>query len=296
MDFDYDMFSDFYEEKGFPESWTEDDKNVFMNGVLAIGAALEIPISATKAEWNEARIEYQVMRDEGIKMFGENIWELVDGVYEHTEVGVSDQAKWQEYLELFPVVEVAMDWRDEYVLRSPTLAPYYGGMDKYRSYLKGVMYAELEEKYGEEIFDKNLIYQNLKKAGLDKEATNYLNQHKDLKAYRDERPGWYDTIEDMIVEFGERLPEGTPSEIRESFDPASYSEFDLQRYFERYQAPTYTLDEWTKRIGGPEVDMLLNAFGGLPLDEDIRDYLAGIAADYGLPLNELQDAVGNSGY
>ena len=294
MGFKYDMFSDFYEAKGFPESWTDGDQEVFMNGVLAIGAALEIPEKATKVEWNTAKVEYQTMREKGKEMFGEDIWELIDGIYEHKEVGVSDQAKWQEYLELFPEVEVAMDWRDDYVLRSDELAPYYGGMDKYRSYLKGRMYDELEEKYGEEIFDKNLIYQNLKNAGLDTEAKNYLNKHKDLKAYRDERPGWYDEIENMIVEFGERLPEGIPSEIRESFDPESYSELDIQKYFERYQAPTYTLDEWAKRIGEPEVNMLLNAYGDFSLPEDIRDYLAGIAADYGLSLQELQDAVGQA--
>jgi len=65
MGFKYDMISEFYDNKGLPEHWTEEDKNVFMSGVLSLGAALAIPEDTTKDEWNAARKEYQDMLKEG---------------------------------------------------------------------------------------------------------------------------------------------------------------------------------------------------------------------------------------
>jgi len=206
---------------------------------------------------------------------------------ERSKKRISGHAKRRE-------VEEALEWRDLYVLQNEALAPYYGSMDKYRSYYTGKMYDELEAKYGKEIFDKNLAYQNLVKAKMKDEAKEFLKQNKDLKAFRDERPKWYDEIENIVVEFGDMLPEGIPSEVREDFKPESYSDIDIEKYLEGVQPPTFTLNEWTKKIGAPEVNMLLNYYGGLQIDQEIRDYLAMIAADYGLSFEEFAEAIGQA--
>jgi hypothetical protein len=235
------------------------------------------------------------MRTEMEKLFGETIHEEVDAAYQYKVVGMSDQASWYEYLDAHPDVEAAMEWRNEYILSNAKLAPYYGGIEKYRSYYVGKMYDDLEEKYGKEIFDKNTIYQNYIRAGERDSAKAFRKKNEDLDAFLKERPAWYDAVDEVIAEFGDMLPEGLPMELREDIDSGTYRQKEIEEFVTQPDAPRFTRDEWVIKLGGPAVSVILNIHSGLDLeDAAVREYLGELAAQYDLSYIELIEAVGNS--
>ena len=295
MGLPYDMISEFYDAKGFPEHWEERDVDKFMDGVLSLGAALSIPADATRDKWDEASKAYRDMMAAGEEIFGPNIWKLADGAYQYKESGTSSQAAWNNYLDIFPRVEKAQDWKAYQVLDNPALSAYYGGLDAYRSYYIGVMYNELENKYTAKIFEKNTIYSGFYESGLRDEAKAYRKANEDLDAYLTERTTWYEEINKIMVEWGDTLPEGIPSEKRENFIPSTTSEESLESYLSQPNVPTYSKDEWVGKLDSYTVNVAGLIYEDIDInDREITDYLRGVASSLGMDYYTFIETVGGA--
>ncbi|GAJ04692.1 unnamed protein product, partial [marine sediment metagenome] len=144
----------FYDSKGNLEDMPEAKRLRFMAAVMDIGALLDMPEWASRVEWNGARDIYRAMRTEGEALFGEFIWDKVDIFYASEDK--------ETFMRNHPDVQLAMDWQQQTIISAPLLAAYYTSAERIEKYYKGLMYAEAERMFGEELWDHFEVYYQLK--------------------------------------------------------------------------------------------------------------------------------------
>lgn len=295
MDFDYDIVGDFYDYKGDLSKFPEEDREKFMSFIAEAGATLAIPEGAVQREWMEASFRYGQMRERGKQLFGENIWEKVDGAYAYKGTGVNQQKAWYDYLDKFPEVDAAMTWQSEYIMQDEVLASYYASLDKLRGYYAGRMYDRLEQEFGSDIFDIQTQYYIYKDSGQKEKAKQYKKNHPELEAYWDRRSELMPKIEDAVVAYGEKLPDGEPARLRTDLpEKLSRGEEKIIEFLEQAQTKGYTKAEWLQMLGEVEMQILLQAYEGANLPEDVRLYFENIANQYNLSLEGLIKSVGTA--
>jgi len=128
------LIDKFYTDKGKISTWGENDKNAWMAGMVEIGTMLSIPQNATQQEWSQAKSLYKQIDQQILKQFGQ---EAIDGVetYYSIEGNYDDKAR---YLEAFPKVRAAMDYRSGAIAVTPLLSKYYDGFQQLDYYYKGL--------------------------------------------------------------------------------------------------------------------------------------------------------------
>lgn len=294
MGLPYDMISKFYDGKGDWEDWSSTDKDMFMTAVVNMGATLALPPAATRKEWMAASTRYTQMLDEGKEMFGDEIWERVDLAYDSQGMGVNPQEEFRNFLEENPVVEIAMRWKDNYILTDRLLAAYYGGQEKLRSYYKGKMYQEIEDKLGRDIWDKWTVYWSLRNTGQNDAARAFKAENPELSQYSDLKDAGMESIEKLMLEYGQDLPEGQDMRLREPGEDIPIGEQQLRGAISQPQVRSFTLSEWTQIIGEQETMLALQEYGGLSMPGDIREHFQKIAERMGMTYEELIISIGEA--
>ncbi len=290
---DYDYIGKFYESKGDWSDWTEGEKKTFMGAVVDLGASLAIPDNAVKREWAEASVRYSQMYDEAEERFGEDIWTKIDVAYAQKQVGVNSRETFQRYLDENPDVERAMEWRTKYILNDPVLSAYYGGLDKLRSYYEGKMYHRIGQELGQDIWDKWNVLYSYENTGQNEKASAYRKQHPELKKYSELKKKGLEEIQELILEFGDKLPEGEPTRLREDVGESIGAQ-QAQEYVERPEEVGYTIQEWTSMLGPELTRLAILSYEGEQLPTDIRNLLDQQAEMFGLTRQELIENIGQS--
>ena len=290
---DYNYIEKFYSTKGDWSNWTEGEKNTFMGAVVDLGASLEIPDNAVKMEWAEASLRYSEMYEDAKELFGEDIWTKIDAAYAQKEVGVNSRETFKRYLEDHPVVEQAMDWRTEQILNDPVLSAYYGGLDKLRSYYEGKMYDQIEKELGNDIWDKWNIYWSYVNTDQEEKARAYRKQHPELKKYGELKEKGLEQIQEQILEFGDKLPEGEPTRLREDVGESIGAQ-QVEEYIQQPEAVGYTIQEWTAMLGPELTRLAILSYEGERLPSDINELLDRQAAMFGITRKELIENIGGA--
>jgi hypothetical protein len=202
-----DVVSQFYDNKGDMSKWGEGDRSRFMAAVLDLGAILEMPDDTNRAEWTLARGQYQDMRKETERRFGGDIWTKMDTFYELMD---RDRDGAYAFLDANPEVQGAFNMKDTYVVNTPLLSKYYGGLDVIQRYVNGQERARLTQKYGNDIYDLYYAYLDL----LGDEKKKFKRDNPQLAGFMDEKYGGQDAVNERIIALGQMMPERSQVPIR----------------------------------------------------------------------------------
>lgn len=208
---DNKLLNKWYEDGGL-ENFSDTDRVRFMAAMIDLGAILALPPDATAREWNGARSDYKQLSRIALDRFGANIEDMAEGYF-----ALEGDAR-KAYLEKFPIVDQYLDWKDAYILAHPRLSKYYGGVEMLERYYKTEMYAESEKRFGEDIFDVQTAYYEIK--DQDGNHRGYLRDHPQLREYWDYLHAAKELVAARLAEFGPKLPKPEKPAIRPDADPA----------------------------------------------------------------------------
>jgi len=146
------------------------------------------------------------MLDYGRQLYGDDIWERVDNFY------ASDDQ--DSFLRNNPIVEQALDWKQEQAITNPILSPYYTSIERIEKYLKGQMYEEAEKRYGEDLWDLFEVYGRIK--DMDSKAARQMwKDYPQMEGYIEFRDEQLVLIAQRVAELGAKIPEAVPPLYRE---------------------------------------------------------------------------------
>ena len=216
--------SNFYDNKSDLTRMSEAERMRFMGTVIEIAGILEVPDTATKAEWNTAQVMYREMRDLGEQTFGPAVWDLVDQYYAHIDPEGPNSGR--DFLKANPIVSDALDWQQIMIQNTPLLATYYTSAERIRRFYTGQMYQLAEQTLGADLWDKFEVYSRLKDMGEDKAAREFWNDNPELAGYMQLKEDHLPIIEQRVSAFERLLPEAKPPVYRGEAEP----EVEAQSY------------------------------------------------------------------
>src|SRR3990167_10394626 len=186
------------------------------------------------------------MNTEAKDQFGDNILDLVDGYYKwkHDNPNAAN-----EFLDVHPQVSQYMDWKAERVMGSPLLSAYYGGASMIEGYYRSKMYADIEVKMGEEIFEVMDEYNDIKDYGTPAEIKAFENSNKaKIKQYYAMRDEWQLTIDRKVAELSAQIPESEGAQVRQDYSVTSPKQTQLAGAVETQAHPQPTFQDFQAMI------------------------------------------------
>jgi len=268
-----DTADKFYSNKGDLSFLTPTEKQRFMNGIVELGAILDIPPDATKDQWSAAKTEYKNMQGQIEATYGPQIYDRINLYFEF-----SDRDKAKAYLEASPDVQAALSMQDYLISNNPTLNQYYGGIDTLERWYNNQLYDELEKRYGKDITDIAAQYSDMKYRLLDeKGAKKYLKEHPELKQYWSDKAAMKDQLDKMLIDFGARLPEAPKPTFRQDAQNLSPQQ---QALMQQQQQPQIPFSHFANVVGPPMTSLILDYYNGQELPEEVMNEL-----DYMAPKN-----------
>ncbi len=235
------MLQAFYDNKGdFSEmGLTPADQQRFMAGIADIGAILAMPDNPTRQAWGIARDKYGDMTAALKQQFGDDILDAIDEMY--------DADNKDDYLEMNPDVQEALDFQTQYINRDPVLLQYYGGIQKIEQYYKNSTRNLLIKEFGQETYD---LAQEYNDPTISIERSKELK--KQLKAYLERKKQLSKESLRAIVDLGRLLPDAPQPVAQAGVTPQGVSQNNL---FQLTQPPK-TAEEWEQIAGTPTMNLL----------------------------------------
>ena len=267
---DYDLVSRFYDDKGDFSSWSKADKDRFLASITDMGAVLKIPAAANKADWNIAKDEHRQMRDAVVERFGEDIYDKIDHYYSLPNTGEA-----RMFMDANPEVQAAKDFELSYIVNTPQLMKYYGGIDTLDRHYTNQVYDKLEEEFGADITKKEQIYFDIKREealGIAPKgsAKKYVKENK-LSDYWDKKDALKKEALQYLVTFGAKLPQNPGPELRPDLTPEQ----------QETVAPKEPVD-WVAALGAPTVELIaISVMDGEDLPAVLERELEYQAGRYG---------------
>lgn len=284
-----DLYRKFFDSKGDMRDWSESDRNRFMSAVTDLGAILDIPSNATRAEWRAAKDDYAAMIEEGKSMFGADVVDKEEVFYSFGFDTPAGRDAASAFVRANPDLEQYMDWKQQQVIMRPLLAPYYGGIDQIRKYLINQMYNEIEERIGDtsELWSE---YYALKDAGQEDEARAFFRQNPQLRQYQQLRDAWTPRVDAAVLALGKKLPQGTPAALR-NVVPQSAGQQAAQEYL---QTRFVSEADVITAIGMTAYDIVVDSLsGGRSMPSTVRERLENYASRLGISYYELIRQIDN---
>jgi hypothetical protein len=206
------MIEAFYENKGDISSLTAQDQARFKAAIADLSAILKMPDGATRQEWALAKSTYADMNTRLKDEFGADIQDKISRFYD-----LRDDER-DLYLDAYPEVEQALQRQNQYIVETPILSAYYGGLSAVERYYSNQMYNQLEDEFGADIQDKMEQYYLLKDNLQTSEAKAFYKTNN-LKAYEKRKKELQAIADEMIVNAVKNLPERREYEVRPEFQP-----------------------------------------------------------------------------
>jgi len=287
-----ELLSRFYDEKGHIEEWAETDKDRFLVGIADIAAMLEVPDTATREEWLEARLEYGKMIKSAEKDWGEDIMKKVDAYYSLKGDDQISRDDADAFLIANPDVEEYLDWRAVYVMSKPLLDAYYGGLDTLTGFYKGRMYDQIDKELGD-VGSKWREYWFLD-ATDDKAARKYYKENKKtFERYKEIRDRWQKLIDQSITDMAGKLPEGIPPTLREDVEETYGGQQLLGEI--AVQIPDFTYAQWQEYLGESATNVLFASYHNeAQIPPEAYNFLESKAFALGITLEQMIEGIVNS--
>lgn len=267
---DSETVQKFYDSGGKLEGMSEIEKESFMAAMKNAGAILTIPSNSTRKEWLAASQTKNLMEEKLTKNFGEDILDKIS-LYN----GFDNTKDARLFLEMHPEVSAAMDARTAYIVNTPQLMKFYGGIDTLERYYMGKMYDKLEAEFGADITKIESAYFG-KYNKADKRA--YLHEHPELKPYWDRKTDYKEENLRQIIQFGDNLP--APDLQTTGNEPENPVQEELQQFAQPPPAPTF--EEWQQVIGESMSELIQEYwYDDKALPKQVKSSLDYIAGQYG---------------
>ena len=269
----YAEIEKFLDSKGFTKTdiaFADAEKQRFMAAMTQLGAMIKIPDDATRTEWTLARSQYQTANADIENVLGADIWDKVDVYYEIKEQD-KDLAE-----AMFPEARQALLMRREAIVNSPILSAYYGGIDNIEAYVSGKIRWELQQQFGQDIYQKQAEYYMVDS------PNSYINQHPELRAFFSAKKDLEKKYQPIMLQMAAALQDPKGSELRPEFNPSS----DVQERFLASLNQNRGVKPWA------EVSQ------GMPdwLQKEVREYWASGRRISKRGYNELKYLADQNGY
>jgi hypothetical protein len=230
------MLQRFYDTKGDLTKFNEIDRKDFMTAIEKLGVTLATPADSIKAEWEFARSQYKAFFGPPSDIRKKEIYyNNLAGSQEREEYLVKnpDLERWfnleigvdtfyreqgkdpklgAKFLEDNPDVARFLAYREQTIMADPILFKYYGGIDFVEKSWRRGMYAEAERLFGEDIFDIQFAYFEVKDNGWD--LRSFKAQHPQLLEYWDWLHARKAELETRLAEVDDLMPETVKASIR----------------------------------------------------------------------------------
>ena len=285
---DKDQVSEFYDTKGKAlETWSELDKDNFLNAMLNASAILATPEDATKEEWFFARVQYRQYQESIKDLYGEDIEDKIDAWYQLRGEQLWDEA--DAYLELHPEVAGALDQKAKMVESMPDspFGTYYGSLGIIEGFYKGQMYEELERE-----IDMNVMrtYWDLPKGS--NERRQYRRLHPEIKTYYAIKDKWTDFINRHVISVGSLFGQEIAPEIRTT--NLSFSQQKMVEAMSQRNPEDLSAIEWQSTIGADFEHITSWLYSKKEIPFEVEQRLIELAQEMGIDLDTLLQLIGIS--
>jgi len=276
------LFDKFYADKGRMDKWPESDYQKFMAGMVEIGAVLDLPDSATQAEWTLAKNSYTKLNDEMTAQYGADINERISVFYAKRKDNADAAYEW---LEGYPDLQEAMDYKEQRLIYDPSLAPYYASIDKIENYYRSRMYDAIEDVMGKGVWDLLDKWGTIR--DRDQKAANAFWKKSGLEEYSRLKEVYSKQAAEATAKVGNMLRPFRLPNLRDD-----YSENELgigaQDLLQSLGSPAptpyqYTWGDWAAIIPSTSLrNLLVDSFHGDELEYRIQERVDQMAEDVGI--------------
>ncbi len=287
---DLRLLDKFYSDKGHLEKWAKTERERFMAGVIDIAAILDLPDDATQTEWRNASFAYQDMRKEAERLFGDEVWDMVDSYFAKKDDEGSEEAN--DYLDANPIVGDVLDWKSRIVLGNPLLSAYYGSISVVESYYRGLMYDAIENELGPEVWDTWDEYWDVKENLGDAKA--FWKEHPELERYNLLRDEYEAIISKSTIRAVGAIPESRPAVIRPDVGAETFAQQDIRGVLEQEEVSSYsfTWQDWQEVLSVPMQGVIQDfAYSGEELPDAAERQLERIAEELDIPMEVLLEQI-----
>ena len=250
-----DDITRFYDTKGDLSLLDEAKRLRLMGSIMELGAVLDVPPNATRAEWNTARGLYRELRKEGERLFGPDIWDQVDLYFSQRDPENPEAGR--AFLEAYPIVSQAMDWQQAMIQNNPFLAPYYTSQEKITQFYKQQMYQTAEILFGDDLWMKFDIYSRLKDLGEDKAAKRFWKDNPELGLYMQYKEEQLPVIESRVGAISRLIPEAKQPRYRDgqTYEGAQTMPYNTDEREATILNAVRAYAEQFSNFGGRDVDL-----------------------------------------
>ena len=269
----------FWDTNGYVNEWPETDRTRFMAAIVDMGALLDMPDDATKAEWNEAKDRYKEIDGMLEELFNDPGL-IVQQIARYYSMRDTDKDAANDYADSTSV-GAALQWRDAYIMNDPLLSKYYSSLSKIDMYYDGIMYDALDRKFP----NIQTVWDGYDVAKLAGEGTKYWKAHPELKEYLNMLYSYQEITAKMIANASEALPEKPLPFLQPGVTPESLGEQDITGYIEEPSQTVYdyTWNDWSRMMSPSLSNLVMDyVFTDEKLNSTARDQLEYIAEQEGI--------------
>jgi hypothetical protein len=278
-----DEINRFYDGKGDFSQWSEGDQKRFMAAVVDLGAVLQMPPKATKQDWNKAKTGYNDIKKQVESQLGDpEIW---DKVNQYFTLQGEARYKGNIFLDEHPEVSQALDMQSRLLTQNPIAFQYYGSLNTIQSYYAGENRKVLEQKYGDDVFDKYYRYMDT----LDKVEKKRLA--RELKAFIKEKSAMKDATNRAIVEMALNLPDRPELTYRADLTNPTGAQLDM---IQNLNTPSYVDPQVLWQNSSPVMQELITMYwqDGEKLPSLATQQLDYLGEQYGISGDEALQIMG----
>ena len=285
---DPELISQFYDQKGRLEDWAPTDRERFMAAIVDIGALINIPDDATKAEWGEASSRYKTLAPRLEDQFGTEITDLIDRYFAFGE----DFDGKDSFITEHPEVERALQLQDAMIINDPLLSKYYLSLKDIERYYNGNMWNAIEQQLGADIWDKWDAYNEAKLIGK-ADAKAYWKDHPELEEYISMKADYKAIVAKEILDVQDLLQEQPLPFLRPGVSPESLGQRGLAESLKAAEDQGvygYSWIDWSDLMSPSLSNLVLDdVFTEEPLPEAAASQVEYIANGLGIDFDTMME-------
>jgi len=254
---------------------------------------LSTPDNATAAEWKTASKAYGFIEEQLTENYGKDVMDLESTYWTLTK---TDREAAYAFLDQFPELQDMMNDRTMMLNNDLLLRKYYSTFGAGKSMYNSMMYDELEELFPK-IEEEQQAYYDMKARG------EKVKPSERLIAYWEKKGVLKEHYENLILSYGQFLPEGNPIEFRTEIKEETLTEsgknlYEQARDFEKAGEPEYMNYEWSdwSQNMSPALQRVIAdwAFRGNALSDSAESSLMYALGDMDISLPMARDLIRQS--
>jgi polyhydroxyalkanoate synthesis regulator phasin len=286
-----EVIDKFYTSKGDFASWDDNDYKQFMVAITTVAAVLDVPPTATRQEWDNARSAYTDMKTQVQAQYGQDIYDKINLWYEEPTQPLKDK-----YLRDFPEVSAATDYQNQLIIGNSLLSKYYGGIDTVSRYYTSLMYNQLRQQFGGDIdvyWNRYYQMQIEDAANGTKTAAAFYKKYPELKAYTAMKTKLQTAVDAQVAAIDSQLPDA-PTPLIRGDAGTGIAETAFEKAVKN--TPTMTWTDWQGVLSEPMQRLILDYFqNGTAIPYAVSQQLDYMAGDYGFTSGTtMLQAIGTS--